>query len=108
MAHLSAEGGRARKIAAVLAIAALSHNVGYLWIRKRAQFIARAQPTEQLIRMARESGGPIWVQCFPLAPITAEAALRLGAGLQSDEIIWSQCGGRGAEAEVRILLQQER
>jgi len=70
--------------------------VGYLWFRKRAQFIARAQPTEQLIRMAREAGGPIWVQCFPLAPITAEAALRLGAGLAPDEIIQSQ-----AEAEAR-------
>lgn len=42
MAHLSAEGGRERRIAAVLAIAALAHNMGYLWIRKRAQFIARA------------------------------------------------------------------
>jgi hypothetical protein len=96
MAHLSAEGGRERRIAAVLAIAALAHNMGYLWIRKRAQFIARAQPTEQLIRMARETGGPIWIQCFPLAPITAEAALRLDAGLPPDEIIWSQ-----SEAETR-------
>jgi hypothetical protein len=89
MARLWEEGGRARKIAAALVLVALLHNVGYIWIRKRAQFIARAQPTEQLIRMAREEGGPIWVQCFPLAPITAEAALRLGAGLPADEIIWS-------------------
>jgi hypothetical protein len=96
MAHLFAEGGRARQIAAVLAVAALVHNVGYLWIRKRAQFIARAQPTEQLVRAARETGGPIWVQCFPLAPITAEAALQLGAGFRPSEIIWSQ-----AEAAVR-------
>jgi hypothetical protein len=96
MAHLSAEGGRARKIAALLAVAALAHNVGYLWIRKRAQFITRAQPTEQLIRMARETGGPIWVECFPLAPITAEAALRLDVGLPPDQIIWNQ-----SEAEAR-------
>jgi hypothetical protein len=96
MAQLYAEGGRSRKIAGVLAVAALLHNVGYLWIRKRAQFIARAQPTEQLIRMARESGGPIQVQCFPLAPITAEAALRLGAGFEADEIIETP-----AEAEER-------
>jgi hypothetical protein len=96
MAHLWERGGRARKIAAGLALAALLHNVGYIWIRKRAQFIARAQPTEQLIRLARVSGGPIWVQCFPLAPITAEAALRLGAGLPPEDIIWSQ-----SEAAVR-------
>jgi len=96
MERLWREGGRARKIAAALALIALLHNVGYLWIRKQPQFIARAQPTEQLIRVAREAGGPIWVQCFPLAPITSEAALRLGAGLSPDEIIESQ-----AEAEAR-------
>jgi hypothetical protein len=90
------EGGRARKIAAVLALAALLHNVGYIWIRKRPQFIARAQPTERLIRLARETGGPIWVQCFPLAPITAEAALQLGAGLPASEMISSP-----AEAAIR-------
>jgi hypothetical protein len=84
------DSGSARKVAAVLALAALLHNVGYIWFRKRAQFIARAQPTEQLIRMARETGGPIWVQCFPLAPITAEATLRLDAGIPTEDIIWSQ------------------
>jgi hypothetical protein len=96
MERLWQDGGLARKIAAALAVIALLHNVGYLWIRKQPQFIARAQPTEQLIRVAREAGGPIWVQCFPLAPITAEAALRLGVGLSPDEIIESQ-----AEAEAR-------
>lgn len=96
MARLWQEGGRAQRVAAAFALVALLHNVGYIWIRKRPQFIARAQPTEQLIRMARKTGGPIWVRCFPLAPITAEAALRLGAGLSPDEIIWSQ-----PEAEVR-------
>ena len=96
MAGLWKEGGKTRRIAAALALVALLHNVGYIWIRKRAQFIARAQPTEQLIRMARQTGGPIWVQCFPLAPITAEAALQLGAGLPPDGIIWSQ-----SEAEAR-------
>jgi hypothetical protein len=96
MERLWQDGGRVRKIAAALALIALLHNVGYIWFRKRAQFIARAQPTEQLIRMARRTGGPIWVQCFPLALITAEAALRLDAGLPADEIIWSQ-----ADAAIR-------
>lgn len=96
MVHLLAQKVRARQFAAALALAALLHNVGYIWLRKRAQFLARAQPTAQLIRAAREKGGPIWVQCFPLAPITAQAALQLGAGLAPEDIVWNQ-----AEAGVR-------
>lgn len=96
MARLWEAGPRARRFAAVIALAAVLHNIGYIWIRKRVQFAARAQPTEQLIRMARATGGPIWVRCFPLAPITAEAALRLAAGLPRDQLVWNE-----AEAAVR-------
>ena len=96
MAQLWEYGGGARKIAAALALIAFLQNTGYLWTRKRAQFLARAQPTEQLIRAARQAGGPIWIRCFPLAPITADAALKLAAGLPKSEIVWTQ-----AEAEAR-------
>jgi len=96
LARLYGEGGTPRKLAAVLALAALIHNVGYLWTKKRAQFLERAQPTEQLIRLAREKGGPIWVQCFPRPLLIAQEALHLGAGLPPEDIILTE-----ADAAVR-------
>jgi hypothetical protein len=94
--HLYEQGGGFRSAAIVLAIAALLHNVGYIWYRKRPQFLTRAQPTEQLIHAVRETGAPVWVQCFPLARITAEAAVRLETGLSPQDLLWTE-----AEAHQR-------
>lgn len=101
MAQLWSVGGRVRHLAGVIAVVVLLHNVGYLWLRKRAQFAERAQPTEQLIAVARRMGGPIRVQCFPLARITAEAALELDAGLTPDQIVWD---GEPAKHEVKAVV----
>ncbi len=60
-------------------------NVGYLWTRKRAQFLERAAPTQALIETARKASGPVYVRCSPLAPVTIEAAARLGAG---KKVVW--------------------
>jgi hypothetical protein len=70
----------------------LSHNVGYLWTKKRQQFLERAQPTERLIALARGVNGPIFVKCFPpnLAPTHAEAALELILNKPADTLIWSE------------------
>src|SRR5262245_1067206 len=70
----------------------LSHNVGYLWTKKRHQFLERAQPTERLIELARSVNGPIFVKCFPpnLAPAHAEAALELILNKPADTLIWSE------------------
>ena len=68
------------RIAAVVFALMLLHNTVYLWTKKRAQFVERAAPTEQLIRFARRTPGAIWVQCFPLAAITAEAGSAAGHG----------------------------
>jgi len=70
----------------------LSHNVGYLWTKKRHQFLERAQPTERLIALARSVNGPIFVKCFPpnLAPTHAEAALELILNKPADTLIWSE------------------
>ena len=76
---------RASVVAAVCALM-LIHNVGYLWTRKRAQFLARAAPTEQLIALARSTRGPIYVRCFPRPPIVADFAVRLTTG--RDDLIW--------------------
>ncbi len=99
MAQLWANGPRARQVAGLVAVIALLHNVGYLWYRKRAQFVERAQPTEQLIAAGRRMGGPIRIRCFPLARITAEAALELDADLAPDQILWDgEAPGREARA----------
>ena len=96
MANLADSAGFARKAAAALAVVALLHNVGYLWVRKRAQFLERAQATELLIRLGREKGGPIWVRCFSQTLLTAQEALRLGAGIPPEQIVWNE-----ADAAVR-------
>lgn len=76
---------RAVIVAAVCALVVI-HNVGYLWTKKRAQFLERAAPTEQLIALARSSKGPIFVECFPRPPLVADWAVRLTTG--RTDLIW--------------------
>lgn len=73
----------------------LSHNIGYLWIKKRAQFLERAEPTEKLIALARKTKGPIYVECFPRPRIIAEEALHLTTG---NEVIWDASLAKRAKA----------
>ena len=87
---------RAATVVEIVAAGVILSNVGYLWGKKRAQFLARAEPTEQLIKLARETDGPIWVQCFPRVPYIAQEAVHMGAGRSPSTLIWSQ-----AEAERR-------
>jgi len=68
----------------------LTHNVAYLWTKKRQQFLERAQPTERLLSLARSVDGPIFVKCFPLAPLHAEAALKLILNKPADALIWTE------------------
>jgi hypothetical protein len=110
LAHLVASGlgaGKFPRAAAVVAVVVLLGNIGYLWTRKRAQFLARAEPTEQLIRLARQTDGPIWVRCFPRVPYIAQEAVHLAAGRPPSTLLWSQ-----AEAERRkpaaVFCYQER
>jgi hypothetical protein len=102
MKHLAASKWGAGKwlrpatVVELVAAIVILANVEYLWTRKRAQFLARAQPTEQLIKLARQTEGPIWVQCFPRVPYIAQEAVHLAAGRSPSTLIWSQ-----AEAERR-------
>jgi len=90
LAHLSALPDIGRKLPAAAAASILLVNVGYLWTKKRAQFLERAQPTEQLIRLARQTAGPIWVECFPRNRYIAEEAVRMGAGKSPNILVWSE------------------
>src|SRR5215510_13995763 len=78
-----------RMVAAVLLIILL-HNVIYLWTKKRQHFLERAQPTERLLSLARSVDGPIFVKCFPLAPIHAEAAVELILNKPASALIWNE------------------
>jgi hypothetical protein len=78
-----------RMVTAVLLII-LFHNVVYLWTKKRQHFLERAQPTERLLSLARSVDGPIFVKCFPLAPIHAEAALELILKKSASALIWNE------------------
>jgi hypothetical protein len=82
-----------RRIAVAVLVLMLAHNTLYLWTRKRAQFVERTAPTEQLVRFARATPGPIWMACFPLPQIVAEEALRLNGRSPSD-LVWNETGAR--------------
>jgi len=78
-----------QRIAVVVLAVMVIHNAGYLWTKKRAQFVERAAPTSQLIALAERTRGRIWVHCFPWPRIVAEEAVRLGAGRSPDALAWS-------------------
>jgi hypothetical protein len=85
-----------RRLAAAVAAAMLIHNVGYIWVKKRGQFIQRAAPTEQLIALARSTPQPIWMRCFPLNDWTAKEAVRTATGRPESDLVWNE-----VEAQAR-------
>jgi hypothetical protein len=89
LAALGQSSVERRRVAVAAATAILLVNLGYLWTKKRAQFLQRAEPTEQLIRFARQTPGPIYVRCFPRNPFIAEEAVRIGADRPAGTVIWS-------------------
>lgn len=82
------DSGRLRT-PALIAVAAivLGANLGYLWTRKRSQFLERARPTEALKELARTRSGPIHVRSFPYSPETAALALQF-SGLDPARLIF--------------------
>jgi len=64
---------------AALAAAVILHNCGYLWVKKQSQYIARAEPTEQLIKLGLTHPGPIQVRCFPYDSSIALSTLQVAA-----------------------------
>jgi hypothetical protein len=93
---------------AVMALIVIQ-NIGYLWTKKRSQFLERAAPTEQLIAFARRTPGPIWVRDFPRVPWIAEEAVHLGAGHPASDVVWTaaEAKARGA-VEFRITASRRR
>jgi hypothetical protein len=86
-------------VAAAVVTVALVSNVGYLWTRKRQQFAERAAPVEALIALARKTGGPIYMRCYPDPAIVYPAALRMRTGLPDSRLIWDASRKGEAAAE---------
>jgi hypothetical protein len=86
---------RAIVVAAICGLV-LIQNVAYLWTKKRAQFLERAAPTEQLIALARTAKGPIFVECFPRPPLVADWAVQLTTGRKG--LIWDPAQRTSATA----------
>ena len=81
---------RPRLVPAVVVFLILANNLGVIWIRKRAQFLERARPTQELIAFARATNGPFRVQCFPQSEIVAREAVHLGAEKLPSDVIWTE------------------
>ncbi len=81
---------------AVAAVVVL-HNGGYLWTRKYAQYVERAAPTEALIRMARQTRGPIYMHCFPYDPSVATLAVEIETGRPGKSLLWDSAAARSKQ-----------
>jgi hypothetical protein len=90
------QGARPRLVYALVAILVL-HNIGYILIKKRAQFLDRAEPTEALVELARTAQGPIHVRCFPYNAEAARLAVEMRLG-RPHELIWEVTGSRFTRA----------
>ncbi len=66
-------------IATIAAGVIVVQQSGYVATVKHDQYLLRAKPTEELLRTARQSPGPIYAKCFPYSPVIGEFALKLSA-----------------------------
>lgn len=96
-----------RWIPATLMIVILSHNIFFLWTRKRQQFLERARPTEQLIAAARATNGPIYVRCFPRPPIIGDSAVKLTLSKPLGTLIWDEEEARRRTPAATFCYQPE-
>jgi hypothetical protein len=79
---------RARWLVPAAAAAVLLHNCGYIWVKKRAQYLERAAPTEALVEVARRAQGPVYIRCFPYNAQAAQLAVQMRLE-QPPPLIWA-------------------
>ncbi|MFN0104351.1 MAG: hypothetical protein ACKV2U_19970 [Bryobacteraceae bacterium] len=78
-----------RWVLPVLLGALVAHNTGYIWVKKRQQFLERAAATEDLLRLARTTDGPIYITCFPYGPDVAEKAMEITFSQPASRLVWN-------------------
>jgi hypothetical protein len=108
MAHWAARRPARPRVVAAVAALVLLHNTGYLWTKKRSQFLERAAPTDQLITLARRTPGPIWVRCFPRNSFIAEESVHLGAGYAPSDLVWNAQDAALRHATTVFCYQEKR
>ena len=88
-----------RPIGAAVLSGVLAVNIGYLWTRKRRQYLERAAPTEALVALARRTSGLIYMRCngSPVERAIFEAAVRVRIGRMP--LVWDSAQVRTAAAE---------
>lgn len=96
-----------RPVTAAICIVVVAVNLGYLWTKKRRQFLVRAEPTEELIALARSTTGPIYIRCFPRPEIIAEEAVHLGAAQPGRAVIADESEARRVGASVTFCYPRE-
>jgi hypothetical protein len=79
-----------RWLLAAIALLCVAHHTGYLWTKKRMQFLRRAESTEELVQLARETSGLIYVSCFPYAQEVAEQALIIRLGQSPSRLVFTK------------------
>jgi hypothetical protein len=88
-----------RPIAATVLAAVLAVNIGYLWTKKRRQYLERAAPTEALVALVSRTSGPIYMRCngSPVERTIFEAAVRVRTGTMP--LVWDSGQAQSAAAE---------
>ena len=88
-----------RPIGATVLAVVLAVNVGYLWTKKRRQYLERAAPTEALVALVRRTPGPIYMRCngTPVERAIFEAAVRVRTGKMP--LVWDSTQAGAAAAE---------
>ncbi len=72
-----------RWVSWAVALVIVMHNCLYLWVRKQAQFLDLAAPTEQLVVFSSSLEGPVYVHCFPYGFEAAQRAVEIRLGKQA-------------------------
>jgi len=83
-------------ITAALSAGLVLHNVGYLWTKKQRQYLARAEPTEELVRAGRSHNGAIVVRCFPYSQEIALRTLEVGANRDPETVFFEEASDQPA------------
>ncbi len=97
---LHGETPRWRMVTAAVCVLILVTNIGYLWTKKRRQFMERAEPTQELIALAQKTQGPIYVRCFPRPRIIATEAVHLATAKPPADVIWNQTEAQRRRAKA--------